>query len=148
MTRRNRGFVRAAATAVLIALAGTTLPAQTARADEACREWWKEHHRWKAEVVRRYLHGAPQRELDDAVFELLQREAWLTSCVASGARAREAMLGWRLVHLVPDEFASAVVDSLLDRAGFDLSLETLVSPPIEPPRRNAGRAGASRHVRR
>ena len=41
-------------------------------------------------MVKRYLGRAPQRELDEAVFELLQREAYLTSCDQSVRAARVA----------------------------------------------------------
>jgi hypothetical protein len=80
---------------------------------------------WKTEVVRRYLHGAPQREVDDAIFEMLQREAYLTSCDVSVAAARGELVGWRLVGRMPEEYGSAVLESVLERAGFDLGLRSL-----------------------
>ena len=42
---------------------------------ETCREWLQEHEDWRVEVVGLYLRGGSQRELDGAVFELLQRES-------------------------------------------------------------------------
>lgn len=118
--------------AVGVALAAA-VGAPAAAEGEACREWWGEHRGWKAEVVRRYLAGAPQRELDAAVFELMQREAWLTSCEQSTERARDGLVGWRLVDRLPEDFAGAVVESLLDRAGFDLGLRSLIGNPAAPP---------------
>ncbi len=110
---------RVAAALLAVAALGA---GRSAGANESCREWMAEHRHWKVEVVRRYLHGGPERELDEAVFELLQREAYLTSCEQSVAGARDELVGWRLVGRLPEEYASAVLESLLDRAGFDVSL--------------------------
>ena len=90
---------------------------------------------WRSEVVRLYLNGASQRALDEAVFELVQREAYLTSCPASVPAARPVMVGWRLVDRSPDDYASAVVESLLEQAGFDLSLRSLVGRESQEVRR-------------
>jgi hypothetical protein len=94
-------------------------------AADPCGEWLDEHREWKAEVVHRYLTDASQRELDEAVFELIQREAYLTSCPAPVAVQRDQMVGWRLVERDGDEFASAVVASVLELGGFDLELRHL-----------------------
>ena len=103
---------------VLSLLAGVS-----ARADnDSCQEWRGEHRAWKTEGLRRVLHGAPQRELDEAIFELLQREAYLTSCDSPVESSRRSMVGWRLVGRVPDEYGSVVVEALLDNAGFDVGL--------------------------
>ena len=148
-TRREPGRGRAALLALLFLAA---LPGHAAAEVDSCREWRGEHFEWRAEVVRRYLGGAPQRELDHAVFELLQREAYLTSCEQSVSVARDEMVGWRLVGRVPDEYASAVVESLLERAGFDVGLRFLLvggphhlasAPPPRPARRR-GPDGAAR----
>ena len=79
-------------------------------------------------MLRRYLRGAPEREVDAAVFELLQREAYLTSCEVSVEGGRDKLVGWRLVGRTPDEYGSAVAESVLERAGFDLSLRSLFEP--------------------
>jgi hypothetical protein len=102
--------------------------------NDSCREWQKEHCEWKARALRRYLHGAPQRELDAAVFEVLQREAYLTSCDVSARVSRGAMVGWRLVARAPDEYGSAVLESLLERSGFDVGLRDLLRSAIGDPR--------------
>ena len=116
---------------------------------DSCREWAGEHRRFKAVVVRSYLRGAPQRELDEAVFELLQREAYLTSCEQSVRTAREDLVGWRLVGRVPEEYASAVLESLLERAGFDVSLRSVVgdSLPVAVTSHRPGDPGPRRGAR-
>ena len=91
-------------------------------AEEPCREWRVEHRRLTGEVLRAWLAGAPQRELDASVFELLQREAWLTSCDLPDEAAREELVGWRLVGRAPDDYGAAIVESVLERAGFDPAL--------------------------
>ncbi len=113
---------RAVSAALLLgALAG----GGAARAGDACREWQAEHDHWLVEVVGHYLDGAPQSEIDVALFELLQREAYLTSCEMSAEQARADQVGWRMVGRVPEEYAGAVIDSVLDRAGFDTELRSL-----------------------
>ena len=92
---------------------------------DSCREWRGEHHAWKTEALRRYLNAAPQRELDEAVFEVLQREAYLTSCEVSVEGGRDDWIGWRLVDRLPEEYGGAVVESVLERAGFGLELRAL-----------------------
>ena len=111
-------------------LAAGLLFSGSAGADpEACREWRMEHTRWKTHALRLYLRGAPQTELDAAVFEVLQREAYLTSCEVSVRHGRDDLVGWRLVGRLPDEYGSAVAESVLERAGFDLGLEEIFSAP-------------------
>lgn len=114
--------------AVLFAANGAT--AET----DSCREWEKEHCDWKAQAMQRYLRGATQRELDEAVFEILQREAYLTSCDTSARASRDAMVGWRLIGRNPDEFASAVLESVLERSGFDVSLRSRLASAVDEPR--------------
>ncbi len=107
------------------AIAGLSLllTAGGAAADaESCREWRREHCTWSARAISHYLGGAPQKEIDEAIFELLQREAYLTSCEASVESSRRSMVGWRLVGRMPDEYGSVVVEALLDNAGFDIDL--------------------------
>ena len=114
----------------------------SAQADiDSCRDWRGEHRYWKTQGLRRYLHDAPQRELDEAVFEVLQREAYLTSCELSVEGGRDDLVGWRLVDKLPEEYGSAVVESVLERAGFELELRKLFE------RRNA-RVAATRSYAR
>ncbi len=112
-----------------VPLAAALLAGGAAQAADSCREWRGEHRRFKTEVVRLYLTGAPQAELDAAVFELLQREAFLTSCDVSVEGARNELVGWRLVGRAPDEYGAAVVESVLERGGFDLELRRLFDSP-------------------
>jgi len=116
---------------------------------DSCREWRAEHRRWKTEALVRVLLGAPERDVDDAIFEVLQREAYLTSCETSLEGGRDAFLGWRLVGRPPEEYGSAVAESLLERAGFDLDLKPLFlsEPEMEPARSRPG-FPRSRHGRR
>jgi hypothetical protein len=118
-----------------MALVGALVSTSARAAGDPCREWQDEHAMWRSEVVRLYLNGASQRALDEAVFELVQREAYLTSCPASVPAARPVMVGWRLVDRSPDDYASAVVESLLEQAGFDLSLRSLVGRESQEVRR-------------
>jgi len=109
--------------ALITALVG----AGAARAgDESCREWLREHADWKAKTIGRYLRGAPQRELDVAVFELLQREAYLTSCELPAHVSRGPMVGWRLLDRAPDDYGGAVLESVLERAGLAMDLSQLL----------------------
>lgn len=106
--------------------------------NDSCREWRAEHRAWKTEGLRRYLRGAPQRELDAALFEVLQREAYLTSCDISVEGGRDELVGWRLVGRMPEDYGGAVVESVLERAGFELDLRRLFEPG---PRRVATTGG-------
>ena len=136
-------FGRRAAAVWVFVGAGLTV-AVPASADSSCREWRVEHRQWKSEAVRRYLDGSPGKALDTAIFELLQREAYLTSCDTSLARARGSFVGWRLVGHTPDEYAAEVVDTLLLRAGFPVRLRDLFGAGVDSaalvvqPQRHAG----------
>ena len=116
-------------------VAGLWIAGDAGADTESCREWRGEHRGGEIEVVRRYLRGAPQPAVDAAVFELLQREAWLTSCDVPVRVGREELVGWRLPGRVPDEYAAAVVSSVLERAGYDVSLrETFAQSEPSPAR--------------
>ena len=134
------------ATGVLLACG---VVASAAEADtQSCREWRAEHREYKTEVLRRYLRGATQASVDDAVFELLQREAWLTSCDVSVRVGRDELVGWRLAQRIPDEYGNAVVESILERAGFDVRLRELFvevgSPIAKAPSPRLGRRVGAR----
>jgi hypothetical protein len=118
----SRGFGRRAAAAWV--LVGAGLAAAAPASADSCREWQAEYRHWKAEVVRRYLDGSTRPDLDTAVFELLQREAYLTSCDLPVSRARQTFVGWRLVGLGADDYSRAVVESLLAEAGLDLQVRS------------------------
>jgi len=140
---RSRG-VRALLSGTLLSLA----LAAPAGAQDSCREWTDEHCELKAKVMGLALRGASPDEIDAALFELLQREAYLTSCESSVETTRAAQVGWRLVSRAPDEYASAVFDSVLARAGLDPELRGLfaepvraASPPSAPRFRPLGRFG-------
>ena len=129
-------FRKSTAAACAAALVAAIVGADVARAgDESCRQWLREHCDWKAKTISRYLRGAPQRELDAAVFELLQREAYLTSCDVSARASRGALVGWRLVGRTPDDFGSAVLESVLERSGFDVGLRSRLSGVLDEPAR-------------
>ena len=115
---------------------------------DTCREWRAEHRRWKTEALTRVLLGAPQRDLDGAIFELLQREAYLTSCEISLEGGRDELVGWRLMGRPAEEYGRAVAESLLERAGFDLDLEPLFFPePAKPETRPRRAFRRKRHGR-
>ena len=139
MMQTRKWISRGAGGAAL--LMGLLLGATAQAGDESCREWRAEHRSWKTEGLRRYLRGAPQRELDEAVFEVLQREAYLTSCEISVKGGRSELVGWRLVGRMPEEYGSAIVESVLERAGFELDPRELFTAP---PSRTVSRAGARR----
>lgn len=141
MTMKRTSKARRRAGALLAA--SLLLASSVAAAEDSCREWRLEHRSWKTEALRRYLHGAPEREVDAAVFELLQREAYLTSCEISVEGGRDELVGWRLVGRTPEEYGSAVAESVLERAGFDLSLRSLFEPAS-----SASAAAPSRHASR
>ncbi len=101
-----------------LGLAVLLLASEGALAQDTCRQWREEHHDLSVTVVRLYLTGGGRHALDEALFELLQREAYLTSCATSLVRARDRLVGWRLVGRSADEYAAAVVDTVLVRAGF------------------------------
>jgi hypothetical protein len=120
------GFGRRAAAAWVLVGAGLTAAAPASA--DSCREWGMEHQHWKSEAVRRWLDGSPERELDTAVFELLQREAYLTSCALPVRPARERFVGWRLVGRAPDEYGRAVMESLLEESGMTLDVRSWFGP--------------------
>ncbi len=91
---------------------------------ETCRDWMREHADWKGKVLGRSLADAPQRPIDEAVFELMQREAYLTSCPTRVRKLRPHMIGWRLVDRDVDGYAAAVIESILEEGGLDLDLRT------------------------
>jgi hypothetical protein len=117
-TTANRNIVLASsAIAAWILLFGGSASA------EPCHEWEHEHRTGKATVAHLYLQNAPQEELDAAMFGLLRTEALLSSCQIPVSVARCEMIGWRLVGRFPSEYGSAVLESLLEQAGLDLTLQ-------------------------
>jgi hypothetical protein len=146
--KMKRGSKRLGGGIAGAALAASMLVASGAVAGEdSCREWRLEHRGWKTEALRRYLRGAPEREVDAAVFELLQREAYLTSCEISVEGGRDDLVGWRLVGRTAEEYGSAVAESVLERAGFDLSLQSLFEPMPETLAAAPGRSSHNRWKR-
>jgi hypothetical protein len=116
--------------ALLLLLASTAAQA----ANDPCSEWQAEQTYWKARVLQLYLSGAPQRPLDEALFELMQREAYLTSCPDPVEVQRAERVGWRLVGRAPDEYGSAVAESVLEQAGFPVDLRRLFDAEAWPDR--------------
>jgi hypothetical protein len=98
-----------------------------AHGGSSCNEWRAEHRELKARAAGLYLAGAPQARLDAALFDLLQREAYLTACQTSLQRDRPEMVGWRVVGRPTEQFAGAVLESILEQAGFDVALESLAA---------------------
>ena len=135
MRKKNRSKQRISWCAGVVVL----LLASEGMANDSCHEWKREHSSWMTEVVRLYLGGAPQAELDSAMFELLQREAYLTSCDVSVQKARGEMVSWRLLGRTPDEYGSAVLETVLDCSGFELDLrqrfESSAADAFRPERR-------------
>ena len=111
-----------------ILLCATVLAAGVASGSQTCREWWRDHEDWKARALSLYLSDASQRELDAAMFEIVQLEAYLTACAGSVAGQRERLVSHRTLQRPVDEYAAVVPESLLDQAGFDLSLDTVLLP--------------------
>jgi hypothetical protein len=103
--------------ALVVGLAGSAQAGS-----ETCRDWLREHADWKSKVLGRYLADAPRRVIDEAVFELMQREAYLTSCPTKVRALRPHMVGWRLVDRDVDGYAAAVIESILEEGGLDLDL--------------------------
>jgi hypothetical protein len=120
--RRRPAPLRRARRVLAAALAGSLLAGAAAAVPQSCLDWRGEHRAWKAALLRRYLVGAPQAALDEAVFEMLQREVYLTTCPVSVRGARAELIGWRLLGLSPDAYPRAVLDSLLEQAGLELDL--------------------------
>ena len=119
MPARTRRWLRLLSALALAAALG---PHAARAGDDPCREWRIEHRRLTGEVLHAWLAGAPQRELDASIFELLQREAWLSSCELPPEAGREELVGWRLVGRPPDHYGAAIVESVLERGGFDPAL--------------------------
>ncbi|MEN8183697.1 MAG: hypothetical protein ABFS46_14305 [Myxococcota bacterium] len=124
----------------LLVLLASVLPSQADT--DPCREWRDEHSDWMTRVVRGYLTGAPREALDLALFELLRREAYLTSCEISPRQAREHLVGWRLVDRTPDEYGGAVLESLLVRAGLPTELRDHFAAELGPTSFAVERRGA------
>lgn len=118
-----------------VLLLGLLAAAPAGAATETCREWTREHASWKARVVGLALSRASQREIDGALFELVQREAYLTSCPARVDAQRPHQVGWRLVGLSADEYAGAVIESVLEEGGFDLDMRRRFAPVLRTARR-------------
>lgn len=117
-------------TFVTLGLAVVCIGGGANAATETCREWLGEHEDWKGRVLGLALVDAPQRAIDEAFFELVQREAYLTSCPARVDAQRGRMIGWRLVGLAPEEYAGAVIESVLEEGGFDLDLRARFGPGL------------------
>ena len=66
------------------------------------------------------------RPLDEAMYEVLQREVFLSACMVSTAKRRAEHIGWRLVGRLPSEYAQVVIESMLEEAGFAPNLGDLV----------------------
>lgn len=120
-------------------LAGVMLLAGAARAGEPCRDWAEEHESWRATSLRRTLDGSAPSERDAALFELVQREAYLTACPEVGPGQQSSLIGWRLVGRSPAEYGSVVAESVLEQGGFDLSLRSLLGPALSTRSRRASR---------
>lgn len=118
-------------TAALVAGLGLGL-ATSAHATDTCRDWLDEHAEWKAKVLGRTLADAPQRAIDQAVFEMMQREAYLTSCPTRVRALRPHMVGWRLVDRDVDGYATAVIESILEEGGLDLDWRARFGLPSGP----------------
>lgn len=120
----------------IVAVLAALLCAGSAQAaSETCREWQDEHAEWKARVLGLSLSDAPRRAIDGAMFELVQREAYLTSCPARVASQQPRMVGWRLVGRTPDEYPAAVLESVLEEGGFDLDMRRRFAPVLRTARR-------------
>ena len=106
----------------LLLILATVLAGSAAGATEPCRNWHAEHAEHKAKVLGLHLRGASQARIDAAMFDLLQREAPLTSCGVDSRSGRPELVGWRIVGRPRGAYASAVVESVLSMAGFELDL--------------------------
>ena len=115
-------------TLAIAAVVWGCLVASAIEASDTCREWWREHENWKARVVALYLSDASQRELDTAMFEVVQFEAYLTACEGPVPGQRARLVSHRTIARPVDEYAATVPEALLEQAGFDLSLDGLFLP--------------------
>lgn len=113
------------ATWVLVVAAGMTVPLRAASETDACREWRAEHRDWKIEALQATLRGRPQAAIDETIFEVLQREAYLTSCETAVPAARAEWIGWRLADRSPDQYGAALLEAVLAQGGFDFELAEL-----------------------
>ena len=117
---------RAAAAAIGAALLGMTSLATPGQADsDACRDWRVEHGDWKIEALQAFLRSRPRAAQDETMFEVLQREAYLTSCDPDLRVTRSEMVGWRVVGRSPDESPVVLVESVLVAGGFDIELRRI-----------------------
>jgi hypothetical protein len=130
----------------MTAIAWVCLMASASHASDTCREWWREHESWKARVVALYLGDGSQQELDAAMFEVIQLEAYLTACEGPLPGLRARLVANRTIDRPVDEYAAAVAESLLEQAGFDLSLESYFMPG-ERAERLSGAVGSSSSAR-
>ncbi len=126
-----------------LALAASLLVANAGYASQTCREWWRDHETWKARVVALYLSSASQRELDGAMFEVVQLEAYLTACESTSPAERSRLVSHRTLGRPVDDYGAAVVESLLEESGFDLSLAAFVRPGERDPGPIGGEAAPS-----
>ncbi len=99
---------------------------------DSCRDWTREHQAMKAKAIRLYLQGAPSGELDALLFDLLQHEAYLTSCNIPARVARCQMIGWRLADRPTADFARAPLESVLEDAGFPVDMRDWFDVDREP----------------
>ncbi len=135
-----------AAAAVGAALLCTTSFATPSSADsDACRDWRVEHRDWKIEALQAFLRGRPRAAQDETLFEVLQREAYLTSCDPDLRATRSEMVGWRLVGRSLDEYPAVLAESVLAASGFDLELRRVRQEleRMNPPRATGRRAPRS-----
>ncbi len=134
--------------ALCAALFASALVAPESRADsDACREWRTEHREWKVEALQAFLRGRPRAAQDETLFEVLQREAYLTSCEPDLRATRSEMVGWRLVGRSADEYPVVLTESVLAAGGFDLGLRRLGAvgaADARPPRLRPGRYPVAR----
>ena len=108
---------------------------------DACRDWRVEHTEWKIEALQAFLRSRPRAAQDETIFEVLQREAYLTSCDPDLRATRSEMIGWRLVGRSLDEYPVVLTESVLGASGcqslqddghflrfqsFDLGLDLVV----------------------
>ena len=125
--KRSSPIVRALRPVRLVAVGLCALLAgAAAEASQTCREWWHDHEEWKAQVIGLYLSDASQREVDEAMFELVQLEAYLTACAGPLPAQRARLVSHRTLGRPVDEFAAAVAEGVLEQSGFDLSLDDVL----------------------
>jgi len=111
--------------AVVAMLAAVASPGLARGETDACVEWRVEHRDWKIEALQATLRGRPQAAIDETIFEVLQREAYLTSCETAVPVARAEWIGWRLAERSPDQYGAALLETVLAQGGFDFELAEL-----------------------